>query len=142
MAGGGIETLREIVRHERDAQLAHMESLDSKAGLVLGFAGTLVALAGGSGILADVGRRAAALAAALALSAFFPRRYPRLDLAWTRLAWIRLPAEEAVLRVVDAEIGMVGQMARVPEKKGLRVKLAMLALWSAVALFFAGILTG
>lgn len=38
-----LDLLIEINQAEREAQLAHFESLDTKAGLVLGFAGVLIA---------------------------------------------------------------------------------------------------
>lgn len=40
-----IEIVLEEVRFEREAQLQHFDSLDAKAGILLGFAGALVALA-------------------------------------------------------------------------------------------------
>ena len=39
-----ITLVKEIVRDERSAQLAHFDALDTKAGVILGFAGVLVAL--------------------------------------------------------------------------------------------------
>jgi hypothetical protein len=40
-----LDVILEEVRVEREAQLQHFDSLDAKAGIVLGFAGALVALA-------------------------------------------------------------------------------------------------
>jgi hypothetical protein len=39
-----LDLLIEINQSERDAQLSHFDSLDTKAGLVLGFAGVLIGL--------------------------------------------------------------------------------------------------
>jgi hypothetical protein len=138
----GVETLRDIVRHERDAQIAHFESLDSKAGLILGFAGTLVALAGDDpGAFADVGRGFAVLAAALALWAFFPRRYPLLAPSTFRSPWRGRTPEEMPWPPLDTEIDMFEQMSLLLVKKERRVRLSMLALGWAIGLLYFGILT-
>lgn len=50
-----LDLLLDCVRREREAQFAHFEALDSKAGILLAFA------------------------AVLAVGAFFPRRMPTLD---------------------------------------------------------------
>ncbi len=39
-----LDLLLDTVRQERSAQLSHFDSLDSKAGIVLGFAAALIAL--------------------------------------------------------------------------------------------------
>jgi hypothetical protein len=41
-AGSSLNLLIEINQSERDAQLSHFDSLDTRAGLVLGFAGVLI----------------------------------------------------------------------------------------------------
>lgn len=60
--------------------MSHFDSLDTKAGLVLGFAGVLIAVAQETdsifGVLSIV---AAAAAAVAAVAAFWPRDYPTLD---------------------------------------------------------------
>ena len=40
-----LELVSDLVLSERAAQLRHVESLDTKAGIVLGFSGAVVALA-------------------------------------------------------------------------------------------------
>lgn len=40
-----LDLLLELVQRERDKQLAHLDALDNKAGIVLGFAGLLITLA-------------------------------------------------------------------------------------------------
>jgi hypothetical protein len=47
-----LDLLIELNQAERQLQLAHFDSLDTKAGLVLGFAGVLIALGNGAGGLA------------------------------------------------------------------------------------------
>src|SRR3970040_1572077 len=43
-ARSSLDLLIEIHQSERNAQLSHFDSLDTKAGLVLGFAGVLIGL--------------------------------------------------------------------------------------------------
>lgn len=40
-----LDLLLALVQRERDKQLAHLDALDDKAGIVLGFAGLLITLA-------------------------------------------------------------------------------------------------
>jgi len=52
-----LELLRDEVRIERDAQLRHFDALDAKAGIILGFAGVIAALAPlDRSVLIDIGR--------------------------------------------------------------------------------------
>jgi hypothetical protein len=75
-----LELLIEINQSEREAQLSHFNSLDTKSGLVLGFAGVLIALGNGTGTAAGTASIAlAALAALTAVSSFWPRRFPTVD---------------------------------------------------------------
>ena len=80
----GIRSLDVVlveVRIERQAQLSHFEALDAKAGIVLGFAGALVALAPNHyQVLPIVGRALAVASGFFALFTFWPRRYRVLDL--------------------------------------------------------------
>ncbi|MHB8499168.1 MAG: hypothetical protein ACYDES_14535 [Acidimicrobiales bacterium] len=78
---------------------AHAESLDGRAGVVLGFAGVLVGLgataqvAVSGRVIFQVGLAAVVLAAIVAAWAFLPRRYPVLELE--RLRQANLTASEA-----------------------------------------------
>lgn len=69
---------------------SHAESLDSKAGVVLGFAGVLVGLGAtaqstvSEQVAFQVGLGFAVLAALLAALSFLPRRYPVLEVARLR----------------------------------------------------------
>lgn len=78
-----LEALEDVVRREYDAQERRADSLDTKAGLVLGFAGLLVSLTPSSvwAPLALVARVLAGAAGALALRVFAvsPRTAPSLD---------------------------------------------------------------
>ena len=77
---------------ERETMNAHAESLDGKAGVVLGFAGVLVGLGATAQItisgtvIFEIGLAVAVVAAILAAWAFLPRRYPVLEVERLRQA--------------------------------------------------------
>ena len=75
-----VDLLIQVNQSERQAQLAHFDSLASKAGLVLGFAGVLIALGNSTssllGVLSVAGAAGAAVAAA---ASFWPRGFPSID---------------------------------------------------------------
>jgi hypothetical protein len=62
-----LDPVLEEVRSERNSQLRHFDALDAKAGIILGFAGALVALSPSGGLLVNLGRGAAVLSGLLAL---------------------------------------------------------------------------
>src|SRR5262245_15042852 len=76
-----LAVVEEVVRRERAAQMSHWEALDSKAGVMLAFAGALAALApAGVNPLVDLGRLSAVAGALIALWAFWPRGYGAIKL--------------------------------------------------------------
>ncbi|MGH2740543.1 MAG: hypothetical protein ACRDH6_08705 [Actinomycetota bacterium] len=97
-----VEFLYEVVRRERESQLRHFEGVDSKAGIVLGFAGVLILLGDSSSGLAIAGRILGIATALLALWAFTPRNYPVLDLQRLREKYA---LSEEVLLAVDSLLG-------------------------------------
>lgn len=126
-----LALLLEINQTERQVQLSHFDSLDTKAGLVLGFAGILIALGnnassflGGGSILASV------FAAGAAVPSFWPRNFPTVDptrlgeyavsdLAFTQL--IVLDTLEVMLVETRSVLGL----------KARRLKLALVSLSAA-----------
>jgi hypothetical protein len=91
------------VAAEREAMNSHAESLDSKAGVVLGFAGVVVGLGAtapgsvSSRLVFQLGLVVGVLAGALAAWAFLPRRYPVIEVL--RLRDRYLTASEEVTRL-------------------------------------------
>ncbi len=91
------------VAAERETMNAHAESLDGKAGVVLGFAGLLVGLGATAQVavsgraIFQVGLAVAVVAAIPAAWAFLPRRYPVLEVE--QLRQVNLPASEAETRL-------------------------------------------
>lgn len=124
-------------RAERDAQLAHFEGLDSKAGVILGFAGALIALTPrANNPWLDVGRAFAAIAAAVSLGAFWPRAYFLIDVRHLRDQYLGADPAFATLKIVDAQIAASASTHAVLRLKARLLKVAMTSL-SAVALAVA-----
>src|SRR5437868_4176238 len=104
-----LDLLLDCVRREREAQLAHFDALDSKAGILLGFAGGLIALSPDlSGWARDVSLPLLGLAALMAAAAFFPRRMPTLDVRHLR-EYLQADEEFTKLRLHDSEVQMIDQ---------------------------------
>jgi hypothetical protein len=136
----------EQVAAERETMNTHAESLDTKAGVVLGFAGVLVGLgATAQSIVSNetvfqVGLGIAVLSAALAAWAFLPRRYPVLEVFRLRQSYLMAPEEETQLHLLDTQIEMVMEAADLVKRKGRRVKLAVACLAISAGLVVAGTL--
>ena len=95
MANGlpSLDLVASRVRAQLEHQLRHFDGLDNKGGIVLGFAGVVVAIAEQLNLPTIAGRLAAAIAALLALWAFLPRRYPVLDTRKLRDRYLRADPE-------------------------------------------------
>jgi hypothetical protein len=136
------------VATERETMNAHAESLDGKAGVVLGFAGVLVGLGAtsqivvSSGIIFQIGLAVAVVAAILAAWAFLPRRYPVLEVERLRQANLTASEAETRLELLDTQIVMVKEAATLVRQKGWRVRAAVGGLAIAAALVVAGTVIG
>ena len=135
------------VAAERETMNAHAESLDGKAGVVLGFAGVLVGLgataqvAVSGGVIFQIGLAVAVVAAVLAAWAFLPRRYPVLEVERLRQANLTASEAETRLELLDTQIEMVKEAATLVRQKGWRVRAGVGCLAIAAALVVAGTLT-
>jgi len=82
------------VDKERERQDRRSEAIDTRAGIVLGFAGALAALAAREeGGAAEVAVGFAGVAAVLAVLAFLPKTYPTIEV--TELRRVTSPATRA-----------------------------------------------
>lgn len=131
---------------ERETMNSHAESLDGKAGVILGFAGVLVGLGATAQVavsdrmIFQVGLAVAVVAAVLAAWAFLPRRYPVLEVERLRQANLTASEAETRLELLDTQIEMVKEAATLVKHKGWRVRAAVGCLAIAAALVVAGIL--
>ena len=135
------------VASERETMNAHAESLDGKAGVVLGFAGVLVGLGATAQVVVSgrvvfqVGLAVAVVAAVLAAWAFLPRLYPVLEVERLRQSNLTASEADTRLELLDTQIEMVKEAATLVRQKGWRVRAAVGCLAIAAALVVAGILT-
>ena len=68
-----VDAILKWAQAERESQLRHFDSLDTKAGLIPGFSGVLAGLARTEGLIVEISRYAAVLSSLVALLAFWPR---------------------------------------------------------------------
>ncbi|MGH2670077.1 MAG: hypothetical protein ACRDH5_13355 [bacterium] len=128
-----VQALLDEVHIERQALLQHFQDLDGKAGIVLGFAGVLVALAPGEATtLAVVGRVLAAAAGLAALLGFWPRTYPVVHLRTLRDRYLQRGAEHTKLVLLDTQVVIVERSQNLLARKATRLKIAMILLAAAV----------
>jgi hypothetical protein len=140
-----LSILLEQVASERATIESHAESLDTKAGVVLGFTGVLVglgataqAMIAANGVF-QAGLGVAVAAALLATWAFVPRRYPVLEVQVLR-GNLTAPEDETQLELLDTQIEMVREAAVLVRRKGLRVGLSIGCLAAAAGLVVIGTL--
>jgi hypothetical protein len=75
-----LDLLVEEMRIIRQDQIQHFDALDSKAGVLLGFSGAIVALrAGVPGAISLLATFLASLAALASVWAFLPRKFPKFQ---------------------------------------------------------------
>jgi hypothetical protein len=127
------------VRVERDAQLRHFDALDAKAGIILGFAGAIVALAPSHHLVAGIGRLVAVISGLLSLWTFWPRRFELTNLYALREKYLGAEPEFTMLVLLDTQISMMATTRDTLDHKASRLKAAMTSLALAVVLVAAGI---
>lgn len=123
-----LQLILETFERERDRDLSHFDSVDTKAGVVLGFAGLVAAIAFNT---AQPSRGFSFLlglsAATLAVAASWPRKLPALEPSRLR---DYIVAEERITRLVlvDTYSEMLDQARLVLGTKSRRLKYAMVLL--------------
>ncbi len=129
-----LELVADEIRAQRGELIRHLEALDAKAGIVLGSAGLVAALAAQHVTWARVGGLVIAVfAAVVAVGALFPQRLPTWDVGDLQRYVVAEPAFTRVT-MLDATIRMVGEIKLNADRKlaRLRMAAALLAL-AAVA---------
>src|SRR5947209_6264487 len=101
-----LSLLSDETKRELEVQERRGDALDSKAGIVIGFAGVLVplSLANLHGLLAHVGAGLAGLAALASGLAFIPRSTPGLSLRALRRSYLTADPAFTELRLLDTRI--------------------------------------
>lgn len=134
-----LELLLELVRAERTKQLTHFDALDNKAGVVLAFAGLLITLTPEvPAVFQVIGVVSASASMVLALTAFWPRRFPLLEPSPLR-KYLRAEASFTRLTVLDNLEEFVNEGTRVLRAKAMRLTWALRLLVAGAVVFAMGI---
>jgi hypothetical protein len=142
-----LKVLLDQVAAERETMNAHAESLDTKAGVILGFAGVLVGLGAtaqaaiSSDAVFQSGLAVAVAAAGLAAWSVLPRPYPVMQVLPARQKLLGARESETQLQLLDLQIKMVMEVAEQVKKKGARVRWSVTCLAIATALIVIGTLS-
>ena len=137
--GSSLGTILDEARSERAAQLGHFDALDARAGVILGFAGVLVALFPGGGALIDLGRLAAVASGLLALWTFSSRPQTGLDLSLLFEHYTAADADFTIRRLIQAQIELTEDVRRLVRAKAARLSASMTALAAAAVLSSVGL---
>ena len=134
-----LDILLQAANQERDKQIAHFDSLDTKAGVLLAFDGILVT------ILSKVqygfhvaGIALAAGSACAAFLAFWPRKFPVIEPMVFRQFLTYEPTSTG-LKLHDTVASTVQRGGQILRLKSLYLKLALTLLLLAVLTLSAGI---
>ncbi|MGH2596912.1 MAG: hypothetical protein ACRDH7_13220 [Actinomycetota bacterium] len=130
--------VKEVVRDERAAQLSHFDALDTKAGIILGFAGALIALSpSGRSVIIGIGKVSALASAIFAIATFWPRRFWNVDVRSLRDDYLAVEPHLAEVRVLDTMIAIAKQNDETLARRGRQLKVSMSAL--GMAAFLVGL---
>jgi hypothetical protein len=129
----------EAATYERTAKLTLLETIDSRAGVLLGFAAALTALAPvGVNILVEVGRGGAVLGGIAALATIWPRDYGSLDV--DELSdFARSETVFTSLNVFLAQAEIVQSLTHLVMVKTRRLRVAMLLVGAAALSMATGL---
>jgi hypothetical protein len=135
-----LDLLLQVAMEERDKQLGHFDALDTKAGVLLAFAGVLIVLSPDIQFAFQLpGIILAALSALLALATFWPRKFPSLD-PWVLRQFFTYDKESTGLKVHDTIAEAVTNGRDVLEVKARSLRWALILLLLAAVTFGAGII--
>jgi len=134
-----LDVVAREVDHERDAHLRHTDAVDTKAGLVLGFSGVLVAVPA-TRLNVDLvpGLVIALTAGLLSLAVLLPQRFPTWELRSLRDRYLTAEHAFAELHTLDTRIAMVDTMKRQLGRKTRLLRAAITCLAAAAAALTAG----
>jgi hypothetical protein len=134
-----LETILDEARSERAIQLRHFDALDARAGVILGFAGVLVALFPSGGPLIDLGRLAAVASGLLALWTFSQRPETGVDLSPLIEQYSSADPDFTVRRLIRAHVDLTEILRRLVRVKIARLRASMTALAAGAVLSSLGL---
>jgi hypothetical protein len=141
-----LQVIAEQVAAERESMRSHAEGLDTKAGVILGFAGVLVGLGASASDLVNrswlcqAGLVLTMGSAILAALAFIPQSYPALAPRALRDKYLAKSANDTTLTLLDTEIMMISKTSDLVRRKGKYLKGAVACLAAATAFIVIGTL--
>jgi len=119
---------------------SHTLMRSTKAGIVLGFSGALVALSRVPGQwLVSAGRWAAFASGAASVLSFWPRKCWTTDLRALRDGYLAMEPAFTMLKLLDTQILMVERGRKTLDRKGGLLKIAMLMLGVGSLLMALGV---
>ena len=134
-----LSLVLETITRERDAKLVLLATVDARAGVLLGFAAALAALAPeGVNVIVEIGRATAVLGCLSALATFWPREHGSvdveglLDFATAELVFTRRS-------LADAQREIVLELAELLAKKVRRLRLGMILIGGAALAIATGL---
>lgn len=135
-----LAVVEDAVRREFDAQERRADAADTRAGLVLGFAGLIASIGPGDvwPPLAVAVRLAAGVAALVALSALSTNAASEFDAELVRRRYLRAHPLRTRLVLLDTDVELTRLTVRRLALKLARLRLASGLLIAAVALTTAG----
>ncbi len=135
-----LDVVLSAVENGLDVQRQHLDSIDGKAGVTLGFAGAIAALAGDVDTgLQKAGVALAIVAGVLAIMAFSVRKIPIVDVRGVR-RYLTAQSDFAKLRLVDSGVALWEEGRRMVRTKGLWLQAALSVLVSSVVMLGLGTL--
>ncbi|HMF09353.1 MAG TPA: hypothetical protein VKJ00_09485 [Thermoanaerobaculia bacterium] len=139
-----LDIIYAAVLRTRAAQREHAESLDLKAGILLGFVASILAvsLSLRDSPVAELGRLAAATSALLATWSFWPRNFPEVDPGMLRRLYMTSDSGLTTKVLADTELQACLEAMRLIAAKATRLKGATASLALATVLLFLGALIG
>jgi hypothetical protein len=128
-----LDLLVAEMRIIRQDQIQHFDALDSKAGVLLGFSGAIVALrAGNPGPTALIAAILASGAALAAVWAYLPRKFPKFEAIGLRNRYLASDPGFTKLRILDTQVEMITQTADLLQVKAERLKWTSFLLGGSV----------
>jgi len=134
-----LEFVEQVVHDERTAQLSHLDALDTKAGVILGFAGAIVALSPSAASLwTALGKASAIVSAYFSIATFWPRRFWTLDVRALRERYLAAEPMFTRIHVLDTMIATARRNDETLARRGRQLKAAMIGLGLATLLIGVG----
>lgn len=135
-----LDVLGAEVRDQLAAQLRHFERLDAKAGVLLGFAGLVVALVPDNPtVWIAAARLTAVMSATAGVLALAADRFPILD-AVELSTYVSADADTIRLILLDTHVEVFEEARRLTQRKMRLVKVTTTALLAAIAFAATGFL--